>query len=120
MARDRVPPQGAGKRRAPFESDARSREGKANTLQPAQARIAWAPDAFKDYERWCRLDPPIANKIDALIADVLRSPFSGIGKPEPLKHKLAGHWSRRITHEHRLVYRYQAGELSILSCRYHY
>lgn len=120
MAGNRVPAQVAGKRRSPGEGDARSRRGQGGQVQPAQARIEWAPAALKDYERWRKVEPPIADKIDALIADILRSPFSGIGKPEPLKHKLAGHWSRRITQEHRLVYRYRAGLLSILSCRYHY
>jgi toxin YoeB len=120
MAGNRLPAQVSGKRRPSRESGAQSRGGPGDTLQPAQARIEWAPDAHQDYQRWRRLEPTIADKIDALIADVLRSPFSGIGKPEPLKHKLAGHWSRRITQEHRLVYRYQGGLLSILSCRYHY
>jgi len=79
-----------------------------------------APQAFKDYQRWRKIDPSLVGGIDALILEVLRSPFSGIGKPEPLKHRLAGHWSRRINHEHRLVYRYQDGRLSILACRYRY
>lgn len=120
MAGDRVSPKVAGKRRSPGESDARSGGRKGNQVQPAAARVEWAPQAFKDYQRWRRVDPPLAGKIDTLISDILRSPFAGIGKPEPLKHKLAGHWSRRINHEHRLVYQYRAGLLSILSCRYHY
>ncbi len=120
MARNRVPAQVSGKRRAPRASDARSRSGPGNTVQPTQASIEWAPDALEDYRRWQSVEPAIANRIDALIADILRSPFSGIGKPEPLKHELAGHWSRRINREHRLVYRTKAGLLSILSCRHHY
>jgi len=120
MARNRLPAQVSGQRRSSRESDARSRGRQGSQVQPAQARIEWAPDALKDYQRWRKVEPRTADRIDALISDILRSPFSGIGKPEPLKHKLAGHWSRRITHAHRLVYRYQAGVLSILSCRYHY
>lgn len=120
MAGNRVPAQVSGKRRPPRASGARSRGGPGGTFQPAQARIEWAPDALKDYRHWRKLEPATADKIDALIADILRSPFSAIGKPEPLRHKLAGHWSRRITQQHRLVYRVQAGLLSILSCRYHY
>lgn len=120
MARNRVPAPVSGKRRSPVEGDARSGGGQGSKVQPAEARVEWAPAALRDYERWRKVEPAIARKIDALIADILRAPFSGIGKPEPLKHKLAGHWSRRITQEHRLVYRYRAGLLSILSCRYHY
>jgi len=120
MGRNRVPAQVSGKRGPPREGAARPRSGQGAPVQPIQARIEWAPDALRDYDRWRDAAPAIASKIDALIADILRSPFSGIGKPEPLKHKLAGHWSRRITQEHRLVYRYQVGLLSILSCRYHY
>lgn len=120
MARNRVPPEIAGKRRPAGEGDARSGGGKGNPVRSATARVEWAPQAFKDYRRWRTVDSSLAGKIDALILEVLRSPFSGIGKPEPLKHKLAGHWSRRINHEHRLVYQYRAGLLSILSCRYHY
>ena len=120
MARNRIPPQVTGKRRTSGESDARSGGGKGDPIQPAAARVEWAPQAFKDYQRWRKVDPSLAGRIDALISDILCSPFSGIGKPEPLKHKLAGHWSRRINHEHRLVYRYQNGRLSILACRYHY
>ncbi|MBI3373187.1 MAG: Txe/YoeB family addiction module toxin [Betaproteobacteria bacterium] len=125
MAGNRVPAQVSGKRRSSRESAARSGGGQGSDAQSAPARgagfrIKWAPEALKDYRRWRNTNPSVANKVDALIADVLRSPFSGIGKPEPLKHKLAGHWSRRITHEHRLVYHYRSGLLSILSCRYHY
>ncbi len=59
-------------------------------------------------------------RVDALIADIRRSPFAGIGKPEPLRHEWQGYWSRRITAEHRLVYRVEAGRLYILQARYHY
>ncbi len=120
MARNRLSAQNTGKRRASGKGAARHRNGQGNPVQPARARIEWAPQAYQDYGRWREVAPPIADRIDTLIADILRSPFSGIGKPEPLKHKLAGCWSRRINQEHRLVYRWGGGRLSILSCRYHY
>jgi toxin YoeB len=60
------------------------------------------------------------DKINSLIDDIQRHPFTGLGKPEPLKRNLRGYWSRRITREHRLVYRVQAGVLQIAQCRFHY
>ena len=62
----------------------------------------------------------VSKKIDNLIKDTLRNPFSGIGKPEPLKNNLTGYWSKRITDEHRLVYKYENNVLMIFSCKYHY
>ena len=67
-----------------------------------------------------RPTPRLSARVDALIVDIRRSPFAGIGKPEPLKHEWQGYWSRRITAEHRLVYRVEAGRLYILQARYHY
>lgn len=69
---------------------------------------------------WQETDPAIVRKINGLIKECQRHPFSGTGKPEPLKGELAGYWSRRIDHEHRLVYRVADGMLEILICRYHY
>lgn len=69
---------------------------------------------------WQAYNPKIAARIDALIANIKATPFTGIGKPEPLKHELAGWWSRRITGEHRLVYRIQGDTLQIAQCRQHY
>ena len=86
--------------------------------------LAWRADAWRDYLDWQREDPKVLDRINALITETLRDPFKGTGKPEPLKRNLAGWWSRRITGEHRLVYRVRgAGEaqaLEVLSCRYHY
>ena len=87
--------------------------------------IAWAPSAWSDYVEWQARDPKIAAKINALISEIRRTPFSGMGKPEPLKAELAGCWSRRTTEEHRLVYRVAgkraAGQrLEIAQCRLHY
>ena len=69
---------------------------------------------------WQAEDKKILKKINALIKDIQSNPYSGIGKPEPLKYDLAGLWSRRIDHEHRLVYQVNENELLIYSCRYHY
>ncbi|MGH8675775.1 MAG: Txe/YoeB family addiction module toxin [Burkholderiales bacterium] len=120
MARDRLPAPQSRQRRSPGEGGAGSRGRQGRAVQPAPASVEWAPQAFADYERWRKIQPALAKKIDALIADIFRSPFAGIGKPEPLKRNLSGSWSRRVTHEHRLVYRYESGLLRILSCRYHY
>ncbi|MEY2913140.1 MAG: hypothetical protein RLZZ184_2449 [Cyanobacteriota bacterium] len=69
---------------------------------------------------WGKEDKKVFKKILELIKDIQREPFSGIGKPEPLKYELQGYWSRRITDEHRLVYKIEEDLLIILSCKYHY
>ena len=84
----------------------------------------WTAAAAQDY-RWFRhREPNVAERIDRLISDIKRRPFTGIGKPEPLRGILSGWWSRRISGEHRLVYRVigtgAARELQIVQCRYHY
>jgi toxin YoeB len=87
-------------------------------------KIAWASEAWADYQHWQENDPRIHERINELIVNIRETPFKGIGKPEPLKHDLAGWWSRRITSEHRLVYRVTGKgnerRLEVLSCRYHY
>lgn len=83
-------------------------------------RLVWTPLAWDDYLYWQTQDPRILKRINVLIADVLRDPFAGIGKPEPLKHHLPGAWSRRIDDEHRLVYLVTDDEIVILAARYHY
>jgi len=83
-------------------------------------KIVWASQAWNDYLYWSRTDVRLRSKINALIDDIQRHPFSGIGKPEPLKRDLRGFWSRRITREHRLVYRVEKGVLQIAQCRFHY
>ena len=82
--------------------------------------ISFSSHAWSDYLEWQRTDKQILKKINSLIKDIEKNPFSGIGKPEPLKHNLAGFWSRRITDEHRLVYEIDGDIISIASCRYHY
>lgn len=69
---------------------------------------------------WQQIDKKILKKINALIKECLRHPFEGTGKPEPLKGELSGYWSRRITREHRLVYKVTHDNLVIIQCRYHY
>lgn len=87
-------------------------------------RLVFTVDAWRDYAQWAADDPAILARINALIEECLRHPFTGTGKPEPLKRNLAGWWSRRINREHRLVYRMtgagDAQALEVLSCRYHY
>jgi len=87
-------------------------------------RITFAPGGWEDYLYWQSADQKILNAINELIKDIRRNPFKGLGKPEPLKHQLAGWWSRRITGDHRLVYRVSgkgAGQqMEIAQCRYHY
>ena len=76
--------------------------------------------AFEDLAWWIEQDRAQALRIVRLVREVQRAPFSGLGKPEPLKHELSGCWSRRINQEHRLVYQVMSDKIRILSCRYHY
>ncbi len=82
--------------------------------------LVWQTNAWEDYLYWQTQDKKILQRINELIKDTLRSPFKGIGKPEPLKGDLSGFWSRRITDEHRLVYTIKEERLHIIQCRYHY
>ena len=87
-------------------------------------KLLWTDDAWEDYLYWQETDRDVLRRINDLLKDARRSAFKGIGKPEPLKGNLAGWWSRRITGDHRLVYRASgkgdAQQLEIASCRYHY
>lgn len=82
--------------------------------------LAWTKEAWSDYLYWQTQDRKTLRRVNRLIRDVQRSPFEGIGKPEPLKENLSGFWSRRIDDTSRLVYAVDADQLTILSCRYHY
>lgn len=81
---------------------------------------AFVDESWDDYLYWLKTDKKILQRINELIKDIKRNPFSGIGKPEPLKHKYKGCWSRRITDEHRLIYQVKDDEIVILKCRFHY
>lgn len=78
------------------------------------------PQAKADIAYWNRHDRTKTRRIRALIENVLQTPFAGIGKPEPFKHDLQGYWSRRIDHEHRLVYAVDEDTVTVIRCRYHY
>lgn len=82
--------------------------------------VAFYSKALDDFYEWESTDKKIFKKIKELIKDITRTPFEGIGKPEPLKHELSGYWSRRINDEHRLVYKISDNMLYILSCKEHY
>ncbi|PVZ82138.1 Txe/YoeB family addiction module toxin [Serratia sp. S1B] len=83
-------------------------------------KLIWSEEAWEDYLYWQDRDKKTLKKINELIKESCRTPFAGKGKPEPLKHNLAGFWSRRITSEHRFVYAVSDDSLLIASCRYHY
>ena len=82
--------------------------------------LSWDKNAWEDYIYWQQTDKSVLRRINELIKECLRTPFEGRGKPEPLKENLSGFWSRRITDEHRLVYRVDADKLHIIQCRFHY
>ena len=83
-------------------------------------KLVFADEAWEDYLYWQKQDRRMVERINKLIGEVLREPFAGIGKPEPLKHALADYWSRRITDEHRMVYRVEGDALLIAQLRYHH
>jgi toxin YoeB len=83
-------------------------------------RLVFTPHGWEDYLHWQSADRQILRRVNRLLEDCLRDPFEGIGKPEQLRHALAGAWSRRITEEHRLVYLMDSDGLVVLQARYHY
>jgi toxin YoeB len=82
--------------------------------------ITFRQRAWEDYLHWQQSDRKMLQRVNLLIRDIQRDPYSGLGKPEPLKHQFSGFWSRRIDDEHRLVYTFIDDELIIIQCRYHY
>ncbi len=82
--------------------------------------LAWTDDAWSDYVYWQRQDKKTLKRINKLITDTKRSPFEGIGKPEPLKENLSGFWSRRVDESNRLVYAVNDSHITVISCRYLY
>ncbi len=83
-------------------------------------RLIFADEAWDDYLYWQKHDKQMVDRINKLIKEIQREPFTGIGKPEALKHALAGFWSRRITDEHRVVYRLEGNTLFLAQLRFHY
>ncbi|MBS3806801.1 MAG: Txe/YoeB family addiction module toxin [Bacteroidales bacterium] len=82
-------------------------------------KYIFVDESWEDYLYWQRTDKKILKRINKLLKDIARNPYSGLGKPEPLKYKYKGFWSRRITDEHRLIYKYREGEILIAKCRFH-
>ena len=118
----RNPPSHAkpGKRGTPEPRDRAAGSGKGQASAIAPRRPFWSDQAREDYLWWQENDPKLFARLNALIEDIGRSPFAGLGKPEPLKHNWRGYWSRRIGSEHRLVYKVERVAISIAMCRYHY
>ena len=83
-------------------------------------RLVFTPHGWADYRYWQSVDRAMARRVDRLLDDLLRDPFTGIGKPEPLRHILQGCWSRRLDDEHRLVYLVDGEDIVVLQARYHY
>ena len=83
-------------------------------------KLVFAEQAWDDYLHWHSTDPKLTEWIHLLIKEVRRTPFEGVGKPEPLRHALSGYWSRRINDEHRMVYKVDGDCLLIAQLRYHY
>ena len=83
-------------------------------------RILFSETSWEEYLFWQKADQKKLVRINDLIKNIQRSSFTGVGKPEPLRHDLKGYWSRRIDHEHRLVYKVESNTLYVAQCRYHY
>ncbi|MBC8204601.1 Txe/YoeB family addiction module toxin [bacterium] len=83
-------------------------------------KVSFTDDSFDEFNYWAETDRKVYRKIVKIIHDIARSPFDGLGKPEPLRYNYPGCWSRRITDEHRLIYQIIEDEIIIISCRYHY
>ena len=83
-------------------------------------RLLWEQTAWEDYQFWIDNNKNVLRKINVLIKECQRTPFEGTGKPEPLRQNLSGFWSRRITGEHRLIYKVENDILTIVQCKFHY
>lgn len=82
--------------------------------------LSFSPEAWEDISFWAEIDQKKLKKINALIKEISKTPFTGTGKPEPLKFKLSGYWSRRIDKKERIIYRVEKGKIIIISCKGHY
>jgi toxin YoeB len=83
-------------------------------------KYVFVDESWEDYLFWQKTDKKILNKINTLLKDISSNPYSGLGKPEPLKYKYQGFWSRKIDNEHRLIYQVKSDEIRIAKCRFHY
>lgn len=83
-------------------------------------KYIFVDESWEDYLYWQKTNPKYVRKINEILKDISRNPFTGLGKPEPLKFKYKGFWSRRIDHEHRLIYKVKGDEILIAKCRFHY
>jgi len=83
-------------------------------------KLIFVDESWEDYLYWQKTDRTILDRINNLVKDISRNPYTGLGKPEPLKYKYQGYWSRRITEEHRLIYSVANDEIHIAKCRFHY
>lgn len=83
-------------------------------------KLIFSETAWEDYLHWQKTDPKLLKRINALIQEIKRSPFEGTGKPEALKYELSGYWSRRITDEHRIIYKVEKDAILLAQLRYHY
>ncbi|MRX46975.1 Txe/YoeB family addiction module toxin [Pedobacter puniceum] len=83
-------------------------------------KYIFVDESWEDYLYWQKVDKKLLSKINDLLKDISITPFHGLGKPEPLKFKYKGYWSRRINDEHRLIYKVQDDEILIVKCRFHY
>nr|NJM02152.1 Txe/YoeB family addiction module toxin [Desulfobacula sp.] len=83
-------------------------------------KLIFSEHAWEDYLYWQNTDKRTLGRVNTLIKDILRNKYEGLGKPEPLKHNLAGYWSRRISHEHRIIYKIENDAVLIAQLRYHY
>jgi toxin YoeB len=83
-------------------------------------KLIFSENAWEEYLYWQSTDKKVVKRINTLIREIQRTPYEGIGKPEPLKHALSGYWSRRINDEHRIVYKVENGAIMIAQLRYHY
>ena len=82
--------------------------------------VVFSAESWEEYLYWQEIDPGALKRINLLIKDMMRDPYRGMGKPEPLRHALQGYWSRRITSEHRIIYRKAGNQILIAQLRYHY
>jgi toxin YoeB len=82
--------------------------------------LVFSHESWEEYLYWQKTDPNTSKRINSLIKEIMRDPYRGIGKPEPLKHAFQGYWSRRITSEHRIVYKNVGDQIFIAQLRYHY